>query len=89
MEYDIAEICRGFAVNGSFISAERYGTGHINDTYRMFTAGGCYILQRINTAIFREPEKLMDNFVRVSRHIESKIAAEKAGIIKRRVHRNP
>ncbi|MBR7130876.1 MAG: aminoglycoside phosphotransferase family protein [Lentisphaeria bacterium] len=78
MEFNIAEISRGFMLEGEFVNADRYGTGHINDTFKMSTTCQTYILQRINTAIFREPEKLMDNFVRVSRHIESKIAAEKA-----------
>ncbi|MBE6388954.1 MAG: aminoglycoside phosphotransferase family protein [Lentisphaerae bacterium] len=78
MEFNIAEICKGFKVDGDFIEAARFGTGHINDTFKMRTAGNTYIMQRINTSIFREPEKLMDNFVRVSSHISGKIAAEKA-----------
>ena len=82
MEFDIAQISRGFILDGDFVTAERYGTGHINDTFKMSTTRQTYILQRINTSIFREPEKLMDNFLRVSKHIEGKIAAEKAGIIK-------
>ena len=77
MEFNIAEISKGFALDGNFVTAERYGTGHINDTFKMATDKQTYILQRINTAIFRQPEQLMDNFVRVSKHIESKIAAEK------------
>ena len=78
MEYNIAEICRGFAIVGDFVTAERYGTGHINDTFKLSTTAQTYILQRINTSIFREPENLMDNFMRVSAHIASKIEAEKA-----------
>ena len=72
-----AEASKGFLLDGEFISAEKYGTGHINDTYKMSTTKQTYILQRINTSIFREPGKLMDNFVQVSKHIEKKIAAEK------------
>ena len=78
MEYDLKQVAAGFQLDGAFVSAERFGTGHINDTFKMYTANGCYILQRVNTAIFREPEKLMDNFVRVCKHISGKIAAEKA-----------
>ncbi len=77
MEFDIAQISRGFMLDGTFVNAERYGTGHINDTFKMSAGKQTYILQRINTSIFREPVKLMENFVRVSKHIESKIAAEK------------
>ena len=77
MEFDFKAVSAGFVLDGDFVSAERYGTGHINDTFKMYTTRQTYILQRINTAIFKEPEKLMDNFVRVCAHIENKIAAEK------------
>ncbi|MBO5668717.1 MAG: aminoglycoside phosphotransferase family protein [Lentisphaeria bacterium] len=78
MDFNIADICNGFKLDGKFVSAARFGTGHINDTFKLETTGNTYIMQRINTSIFREPEKLMDNFVRVSRHISEKIAAEKS-----------
>ncbi len=74
---DTANAAKGFLLDGDFVSAEKYGTGHINDTFKMRSANQTYILQRINTNIFREPEKLMENFVQVSKHIEKKIAAEK------------
>ena len=75
--FDLAAIAGGFQVKGKFVNAERYGTGHINDTFKMATTEENYILQRINTAIFKEPVLLMDNFVKVSKHIAGKIAAEK------------
>ena len=78
MDFDFAKIAANFRLRGNFVSAERFGTGHINDTFKMQTTEEKYILQRINTSIFREPEKLMDNFVRVCEHISGKIAAEKA-----------
>ena len=78
MDFDFAKIAANFRLRGNFVSAERFGTGHINDTFKMQTTEEKYILQRINTSIFREPEQLMDNFVRVCNHISSKIAAEKA-----------
>ena len=78
MEFNIAEICPNFAIDGNFVSAERYGTGHINDTFKLVTTGNTYIMQRINTSIFREPENLMDNFTRVCQHIAGKIRLEKA-----------
>lgn len=53
---------------------ERYGNGHINDTY--LTRSGDYILQRINTNIFKNPEKLMDNVEKVTDFLRGKIIAE-------------
>ena len=52
---------------------ERYGSGHINETYRMSCPDGPqYIFQKINTAIFRDPDALMDNIARVTGHIRAK-----------------
>ena len=53
-------------------SAARYGSGHINDTFKVDCASGaCYILQRINTDIF-DPDMVMDNIRRVTEHIRGK-----------------
>ncbi len=48
------------------------GSGHINDTYLAGTDAGCFILQRINGAIFPDAATLMDNFSRVTTHLRSK-----------------
>lgn len=79
MKHDLAKICRNFDVAGKFIDAMPYGTGHINDTYLVRCSGNTYIVQRINTGIFRDPEALMENFRRVTAHISGKIAAAEAG----------
>lgn len=69
-----------FAVYGDFAGIEAYGTGHINATFRFtMDQGGRtvrYLLQRINTSIFRDPEGLMDNVVRVTEHLRRRLAAE-------------
>ena len=33
---DICAVARQFEISGEFLHAERYGSGHINDTYRAF-----------------------------------------------------
>ena len=47
---------------------------HINDTYRVQDKNGVnrYIIQRINSYVFPEPEKVMENIVLVTRHIQEK-----------------
>ena len=77
MNNDTASIIREFAVSGEPTDIRPYGTGHINDTYLARCTGGTYILQRLNTNIFRQPELLMENFRRVTSHIADKIAAAK------------
>lgn len=50
-----------------------YGNGHINDTYITNTKN--YILQRINTNIFKNPDELMQNIENVTEHIRCKMKA--------------
>ena len=49
-----------------------YGNGHINDTYLTDTEQ--YILQRINTSVFKNPKELMENIENVTAFIAEKIA---------------
>ena len=50
----------------------RYGSGHINDTFKVETARGVrYILQRVNTDIF-PPDTLKSNVMRVTAHLKAK-----------------
>ncbi len=50
----------------------RYGSGHINDTFKVETTRGVrFILQRINTDIF-PPEPLKNTILRVTQHLTSK-----------------
>jgi mRNA-degrading endonuclease HigB of HigAB toxin-antitoxin module len=71
-----------FCIHGEFEEAVPYGKGHINDTYasRWNQAGTTvrYLHQRINHAIFTRPDEVMENILRVTRHIADKLAA--AGI---------
>ncbi len=50
----------------------RYGSGHINDTFKVETERGVrYILQRVNTDIF-DPVLLKANILRVTSHLKAK-----------------
>jgi Ser/Thr protein kinase RdoA (MazF antagonist) len=69
-----------FSLRGTLIKAERFGSGLINDTYLCeFSESGTrrnYVLQRINTAVFRHPEQVMENVEVVTAHIVSRLLAE-------------
>ncbi|MFA5124670.1 MAG: aminoglycoside phosphotransferase family protein [Patescibacteria group bacterium] len=43
-------------------SAERYGKGAINDSFRVVVGNKSYLLQRVNDQYFPEPLKLLENF---------------------------
>lgn len=70
-----------FDISGTFVDAVPYGSGHINDTYKtQWRVDGrteLYILQRINNQIFKTPHNLMDNILRVTGHLQQKLAARK------------
>lgn len=66
-------ICEQFDIVGEFLSATPYGSGHINDTKLIVTAEAgvehMYILQRINTNVFKDPVSLMNNFTGVTEYL--------------------
>ncbi len=73
----VLDIASHFRLEGRAVSAENYGGGHINDTFLLKTdAGENYILQRINTSVFKDAEALMDNVIKVTDFIKEKIARE-------------
>lgn len=76
---DLRLISSLFRTNGSFKHGETIPSGHINETYRVtFETSQStprYILQKINTHVFRTPEKLMENIFRVTSHARKKIEA--------------
>lgn len=74
---DLLASANQFEVDGNISSVERFGSGHINDTYRVKTdkAGGMsYLLQRINHHIFANVDGLMHNTKTVLLHLKNKLA---------------
>ena len=67
---DLNEIMRQFRTE---FAGETYGNGHINDTY--YVKNSEYILQKINTKIFLNPDELMENIVNVTEFLREKIKA--------------
>jgi len=80
LKHNVRAVARQFQIVGEFLSAEPYGSGHINDTYcAVYNQGGApvrYILQRINHNVFKTPVALMENVQRVTAHLAGKVADE-------------
>ena len=76
----INQICSEFNILGKFVGVEQLDTGNINCTYKVtYQHNGDiknYIIQKINTVVFVEPEKVMDNIVSVTRYIRQNLAQE-------------
>ena len=64
---------------GRLVSAIRWGSGHINDTFAASFAGPSgpfrLVLQRLNRHVFPEPEKVMRNASGVTRHLQARLLA--------------
>lgn len=76
-EKQIKEVCDRFGLQGEYRSYEVVNSGHINTTYRVyyFRDGEMkdYILQRVNTYVFRDPVGVMGNISSVTEYIRTKI----------------
>ena len=87
--WEIAKIAKQFCIESVFSNAQTCGNGHINDTFKtVFNKDGVensYIIQRINHNVFKHPETLMDNIVRVTEHIRKKLQMKNTDNIYRRV----
>ena len=77
-ESKLLEMSRQFQIYGDLLHAEPCKIGHINETYiATYNQGGIqvrYVHQRINTNVFKDPDGVMDNFVRVTSHQRRKLA---------------
>ena len=70
------EILAAWQWNGSVSEPVPYGEGHINQTYAIMvtSAQGAkrYILQKINTDTFKDPDGLMENICGVTDFLREK-----------------
>ena len=85
---DLKDIISRFKTEGTVAEVTQFGSGLINDTYKVRTAEAeCpdYILQRINHNIFRDVDMLQSNIEAVTGHIRKKLEAAGEGDIGRKV----
>ena len=78
-EIQILEVCKRFNLQGEYRNYEVLNSGHINTTYQVFffRDGDIkdYIIQRVNTYVFRNPIEVMENIALVTEYIRAKIKA--------------
>ena len=78
MAYDFKTVCKQFDVKGEYFDCVPYGEGHINETFLLTTANADgsknkYILQRINSNLFKDVARLMNNIYLVTEFARKKI----------------
>ena len=71
----VLAVCDRFAFGGAVTDLKVCGNGHINSTYIVTVENGRrYILQILNTAIFKDPTGVMNNIAAVTDHIRKGLA---------------
>ena len=72
----LTQIVEQFATKGTITFIEKYGTGHINDTFLIKTQESKnpdYLLQRKNHKVFKDVPAMMENIYRVTNYIREKM----------------
>lgn len=82
-ELSLREAIGAYDFGGIVTDTVQYGSGHINDTYAVTVKtyqedNKRFILQRINTKVFKNPVALMSNIVSVTEYLH-KVIAENGG----------
>ena len=83
---NVNELLNAFVFEGEFVKTSQLFDGHINNTYVFdFDCGGeinRYLVQELNTYVFKQPEALMNNVMGVTEHMRKKVL-ENGGDVKR------
>ncbi|MEG1790871.1 MAG: phosphotransferase [Clostridia bacterium] len=80
MIYDktnLTRLVKNFCITGNIVSIEKYGHGHINDTYLVIVSNAGafekFVLQKINTCVFKDVVGLMQNMSTVTDYLHQKL----------------
>ena len=60
-------VIKNYFPNATSYNVKPFGNGHINDTYKVEfeNPSSTYLLQRINTSVFKNPEIIIENHLRL------------------------
>jgi hypothetical protein len=74
----ICTIATQFTTTGGVVSAQEFGQGNVNDTYLVHLEGNPspFVLQRINTHVFRQPELVMQNMRIFTEHVHQRLQSD-------------
>ncbi len=77
IQNQVISVCEHFNIDGELVSFNVFTDGHINSTYgAFFEKDGVvskYLVQVVNTVVFKNPDELMQNIVNVTHHLRKKI----------------
>ncbi|MCK5070022.1 MAG: aminoglycoside phosphotransferase family protein [Desulfocapsa sp.] len=65
------KVIQGFCSHPDTVVITTLGEGNINDTFLVRSKEKTFVLQRINSQVFPEPQIIIDNLAQLSRHLNS------------------
>ena len=74
--YNFTDIIAHFNAKGEEFELTDFGSGHINDTFLVKCKSGtppAYLLQKINSFVFKNIDGLMNNILYVTNHLKKKV----------------
>ena len=79
MKFNVNNICKQFNLDSRIDTVSELNSGFINDTYLATAASGNkYVLQRINTIVFKDVENVIKNKILISEHLSNSNSKYKA-----------
>lgn len=76
LEAQVCAVAKRFGINGDLVKVKEVSGGIINSTYKaFFIIDGkekIYIVQTINSFVFKSPQKIMCNIKKISEHLKAK-----------------
>lgn len=83
MDEKLKQICEAFCIKGTYLGFDEIKVGNVNRTYRVnFRSEDgtekAYILQKVNTYVFKKPVEVMDNIDLVTSHIRERAPEKQA-----------
>ncbi|MBQ8291831.1 MAG: aminoglycoside phosphotransferase family protein [Clostridia bacterium] len=70
--HEYGAIAEKFVLEGEVTDIRPYGEGHINLTLLVTTTAKRYIMQKMNTNVFPDPDGLMNNICGVTEHLKAR-----------------
>ena len=77
--HHFTSIAKEFYIQGQIVQVKEFGNGNINDTYLVTTDSNednQFVMQRINTHVFREPKLIMRNMRVFTEHMHRRTREE-------------
>jgi len=75
----LRSIAEAFHGPGAIRHIRALGNGNVNDTYLVQTSTGSFVLQRLNTSVFANPEQVMGNLQVLGEHVQPKLEQSSEG----------